>query len=436
MRRGPALSACSLALLTALAPAASAATRNVRYVDPHGSDRARGTAARPWQTLQRALDAARPGTTIVVRPGRYGGFTLRRSGTPKRPLVIRGLRGAQVTGENGGRAIVELDGVHDVVIEGLTVTGAAHRTNSGIVAWGASHLALRRNRILSNDGFGIQAGDVDHLVVADNTILHNGTGIELDKRASAMIAGNRIGLSDRMITNTRKCCDDRGANALVFYQTTGPIRVTGNRIWGNRAPSYDYGWDGGAFEIFEASGLTIDHNLVWDNENVMETGSRHGAGQCVGNRFVRNVAVGRPRRGRALGLILRCGRGMLIANNTLVDLQHFTFDVDAGSWFAASMNGMRIVNNIISGRAGDAFTGDRGAMRALTIVDNLTWPRPRWQAVPDERRPLHAPPRFVAPGRLDFHLRAGSRARDRGLRVPGVTGDFRGRAPDLGAFEG
>jgi hypothetical protein len=386
MRRGPALSACSLALLTALAPAASAATRNVRYVDPHGSDRARGTAARPWQTLQRALDAARPGTTIVVRPGRYGGFTLRRSGTPKRPLVIRGLRGAQVTGENGGRAIVELDGVHDVVIEGLTVTGAAHRTNSGIVAWGASHLALRRNRILSNDGFGIQAGDVDHLVVADNTILHNGTGIELDKRASAMIAGNRIGLSDRMITNTRKCCDDRGANALVFYQTTGPIRVTGNRIWGNR--------------------------------------------------FVRNVAVGRPRRGRALGLILRCGRGMLIANNTLVDLQHFTFDVDAGSWFAASMNGMRIVNNIISGRAGDAFTGDRGAMRALTIVDNLTWPRPRWQAVPDERRPLHAPPRFVAPGRLDFHLRAGSRARDRGLRVPGVTGDFRGRAPDLGAFEG
>ena len=57
----------------------------------------------------------------------------------------------------------------------------------------------------------------------------------------------------------------RGANALVFYQTTGPIRVTGNRIWGNRAPSYDYGWDGGAFEIYGASGVRMTGNTLYDN---------------------------------------------------------------------------------------------------------------------------------------------------------------------------
>jgi hypothetical protein len=36
---------------------------------------------------------------------------------------------------------------------------------------------------------------------------------------------------------------------------------------------------------------------------------------------------------------------------------------------------------------------------------------------------------------LDFRLRAGSAAVDRGLALPTVTDGFNGRAPDLGALE-
>src|SRR5689334_20316006 len=63
-------------LFTAVAAAAAPATAGaaVRVVAPNGNDKNPGGPVRPWRTLQHAADVAVPGTTIVVRPGRYAGF--------------------------------------------------------------------------------------------------------------------------------------------------------------------------------------------------------------------------------------------------------------------------------------------------------------------------------------------------------------------------
>jgi hypothetical protein len=206
------------------------------------------------------------------------------------------------------------------------------------------------------------------------------------------------------------------------------VRATANRIWGNRARSFDYGWDGGAFEIYAASHLTIDRNNVADNENVLETGT-DGARQCVGNRFLFNLAVGAPTQGRAMGMILRCARGMLIANNTFNALQLFTFCIENGGAFAGSIKGMRIVNNIAIATNAPIYGPVRA--RGYRVDHNLTWVNGRGRpGIAGELAALHRPPVFVAPARGDYRLSAASPARRRGVRLIGLTG----LAPNLGAF--
>ncbi len=52
-----------------------------------------------------------------------------------------------------------------------------------------------------------------------------------------------------------------------------------------------------------------------------------------------------------------------------------------------------------------------------------------------------AAPEFTKPGQLytpkqvDLRLKAGSRAVDAGVVLPGITDGFKGKAPDLGAYE-
>src|SRR5262249_28546817 len=171
------------------------------------------------------------------------------------------------------------------------------------------------------------------------------------------IKGNDIHDNDRMIRNTvTPTNDDYGAEAVSFDGTTGPVSVTDNRIWGNRAPSHDYTWDGGAFSIFGASGVLIGWNTIWDNENVLETGT-NGA-PCTDDQFVRNVAWGATTQGRSWGIFLRCGQGMLVAQNTIVDLDGFILSLDDdASRFASSIAGARILNNILVMRNGGKVFG-------------------------------------------------------------------------------
>jgi hypothetical protein len=76
------------------------------------------------------------------------------------------------------------------------------------------------------------------------------------------------------------------------------LLVTQNRIWGNRAASDDYVWDGGAFSIFGASRVTISENTIWDNENVLETGTERASAVVAPTTLVtRCPRSAHPRRG-------------------------------------------------------------------------------------------------------------------------------------------
>ena len=131
--------------------------------------------------------------------------------------------------------------------------------------------------------------------------------------------------------------------------------ATGNVITGNSGPSSDYGFDGGAFEIYNSSHVRMVANTIADNENVLETGTSpdgdNPLGDCVGNVFAANDARGRVAgsgRERSIGLILRCATAMTVKGNTFTDLDWFVYDIFTGDQFSSDVTGLALLGNTVS----------------------------------------------------------------------------------------
>ena len=163
--------------------------------------------------------------------------------------------------------------------------------------------------------------------------------------------------------------DDTGAVGIGFVRSTGHVLAAGNRIWSNRAASYDYVWDGSAFEIYGASNVTMTDNVAWDNENILETGTDQGALACSNNVFARNVAYAATTQGRSWGMFLRCALNMVVANNTFHDVEGFVFSIGYDSpRHNGSLKGLHIENNLVDVSA-------TGARPLASPPSRRTWAR-------------------------------------------------------------
>jgi hypothetical protein len=99
------------------------------YVDPAGNDTNDGSAARPFQKIQKALDVASPGTTINLAPGEYREvLATQRDGEPGAPITIKGPETGK---DRSGRYQATLYGTGRIisvdhsyyVFEGFTIDG-------------------------------------------------------------------------------------------------------------------------------------------------------------------------------------------------------------------------------------------------------------------------------------------------------------------------
>ncbi len=86
-------------LLFAVTPAAGAEADPTLVVALDGSDSNPGTVDRPLRNIQKAVDLATPGTTILVRGGTYAVTTniqIRKSGESGRPITMANYPGERV----------------------------------------------------------------------------------------------------------------------------------------------------------------------------------------------------------------------------------------------------------------------------------------------------------------------------------------------------
>ncbi|WP_066939349.1 nitrous oxide reductase family maturation protein NosD [Streptomyces sp. NBRC 110611] len=187
------------------------------------------------ESIQRAVDAARPGDTIKIRPGEYrenvvidkSGLHLVGSGK----VVIRppGTRARDACGAQSGSGICVVGRkdrpVRDVTLRGLTVEGFA------------------RN--------GIWASDTERLSVIDVAARKNGVwGIAQQKSTRGVIKGNDVtenGDAGVFVANT--VTEEGGAPDL------GGTRIEHNRMWNNRI----------GLTVRRVRNLTVAHNSMTGN---------------------------------------------------------------------------------------------------------------------------------------------------------------------------
>ena len=150
-----------LALLVLFAGTAEAAWY---FVAPDGSDGASGRSIdAPFETVQKALEAAGPGDTILLQPGHYPQDVRSvRAGRAHAPIRIVGSANAVITGA-GSSYVIELRHSHlhlsDFAVDGRTGEGAAaddyrdkliyahgESEEGGLTGLRIQHLSLRNAR--------------------------------------------------------------------------------------------------------------------------------------------------------------------------------------------------------------------------------------------------------------------------------------------------
>jgi parallel beta-helix repeat protein len=436
------------------------------YVATDGSDSNPGTSASPWRTLQYAANTAAAGSTIVVRAGSYAGFTLNRAGLASNPTVFMGDPNGPapvLDGAIDNRLDVVKFGssVHDARVSGFVIQNGkgGNWAGSGVrTERGSSRIEISGNVIRNNHSFGVNSYDSTYITIRDNDVSGNEEGIQVAHGGEGTrILDNRVHHNDQMLRDTPTSVnahDDSGATAIGFLKSTGHVLASGNTVWGNRSHSYDYTWDGSAFDFYGASNVTITDNVMWDNENVFETGTDKGGLGCNDNVFARNTAYGARTAGRAWGSFIRCGTNMIVANNTFVDIEGFVFSIGMDSSnFSGGIDGARIVNNLVSvtGTGARVF-GLTTALPASVVIDyNLIRTTGQVTLMADGRSTndmatftswtgyqvhgISADARFVDAANRDYRLTASSPAVDSALRVAGITDSWSGANPDIGRYE-
>ncbi len=243
-----------------LAPRSVSAAGTNYYVDSvNGSDVNSGTApSSAWKTIAKAQSHPfQPGDTVNFKRGSSwtGGLGITSSGVENNPITFRDYgTGARPTISNPGTGLRGIRIYSSwVVLQGFLVKDSG---DAGIeIETGANHNTIQDIEV-TNTGLGVSIGGQFNLVT--NNYAHD----------------------LHMVVNTPGGDDDYGAAGFLILNSDNEVSY--NRCINCRAPSYDYGNDGGVVEIYtNGDNAYVHHNYGRGSEGFIE----------VGGSVARNVRV-------------------------------------------------------------------------------------------------------------------------------------------------
>ncbi|MFZ5919725.1 MAG: choice-of-anchor Q domain-containing protein [Chloroflexota bacterium] len=409
----------------------AAQTTNKYYVDSvKGSDSNSGKIPdKPWKTLDKVRSQNfAPGSIIHFKRGSVftGGFTIDDSGTKAKPIKFT------VYG-NGPNPVFSNPGSFSDLTSAITIRSD----------WVIVEKLTARNAQLA--GVYIQSG-ADHNVVRYMNITKVGEGVKVNGRYNKILRNNIHDLV--MVRNTPGEYDDYGAVGVWLFN--GNNVVAYNRITNCRAPSYDYGEDGGTIEFWANDGVSVNnnyihHNYAQGNKGFSEFGGNGGT--IYNNRIAYNVIVDND---RPLGFHLGGGfytpvKNLRFENNTVVDRRDDGNPNTWKAWTALIFNGgsptpetLIVRNNIFYLADYDKVT----TTSSFTHYNNIYFFKGKDTSLgfPLGNGEKIVNPRFVDVSNGNFHLLANSPAINKGSNL-NYNLDYDNKSvpvgpkPDIGAYE-
>lgn len=235
----------ALAAVLASVPATAQAADTTLVVAVNGSDDNPGTVEEPLGSIQKAVDLARPGTSILLRGGTYAVTTniqILKSGEPGRPIRLSNHPGEHVV-VDGER----LPASH------TPVGGSIPRAERGVFHQEASYWHVSGLEIIRGPYAwycsGCDNNVFERLVTRDNYE----TGFQLQGSSSDNLILNLDSYGNR---DPRKNGESADGLAIKEGSGTGNV-VRGARLWNN----VDDGFDAWLF----TSPIRIENSIAYGN---------------------------------------------------------------------------------------------------------------------------------------------------------------------------
>lgn len=340
------------------------------YVDPSSTaTTANGTLAFPWKTIAQVNSGTtllNPGDSVLFKRGQTfsGRLTISRSGSASAPIVYSNYGSGNLPEFNNAITdIINITNKQYVVIDGIKIVDNSISTTD--------------HTVQAKISYAINVDNSPNCSIKNCDISLVGVGIAVTTGSdNTTITGNYMH-NMRMVRNTPTSVnpdDDYGANPMVIGSSNN--NITNNRFEECWALSYDYGYDGGAVELF---GATMNNNKIMNNTAIncngfMEVGSStNGVAQnniVAYNKIINCGIIGVYQNGSTFSVTVN---NLQYYNNTVVETVKQYSQPGVMFWMAGTGSaGMVVVkNNIFWLSSGTNFASSKFNSGQMVHTNNI-----------------------------------------------------------------
>jgi hypothetical protein len=427
------------------------------YVSVTGDDNNPGTdPALPWRHIQKAFDAATPGSTVNVMAGRYNERpVLNVSGNETDGFITFQAHGrAVISGKKvPGSDIVSINNRAYVKLIGFEIRDNLKVSNgSGIRLTEANRfIEIRNNRITNLKGtsaMGITvygtngAQGISNLVIDGNEVFKitpaPSEAIVLNGNVHDFVVSNNYVHHVNNIGIDFIGGEGRSPNPATDFVRNGV--VSGNRV--TKATFKGGGRDAAGIYVDGAENLVVERNVVWRNDVGIEVNALNPSRVARGILVRDNVIASNNRVGLSIGgsdPATGSVQGCTVTHNTLV--RNDARRTGEGELRIQAASNNVIANNLVSARGGSLLVNAEPTAGPNALNYNLYFSpdgigraRFRWgraavsgfgalrAASGQDGASLFANPLLAGRGKTDAHVLATSPAVNAGdpLFAPGV----------------